>query len=338
MPPLFAILAAMRFPEFIGRYKLPDILPPVFLMTGEESYLRDQAVARLKKLHPDFESQFLRVSASEFTPDALTDELYTPAFMGQKKLLMVVDDKHVFPTFKERIGQFMKEPSGCASLVWAAPNGKGWELWKKKAVWIECDGLTDEELVVWIAAQVHQRSKKIDRDTAQRLAQGNSDSLAAMANHIEKLCLYVGKRAAVTSQDVEALVSGTADADVRELVSAIEQKSIRGAMTSLERLLGRGENAQMLLGYLAWYYRRALQGARPAGGEARQGWPEGGPGKLAPAGNKGYVRSVPGGSGASRWSALREKHGRILQADLALKTLQVPESMVLEALICDLAK
>lgn len=66
-------------------------------------------------------------------------------------------------------------------------------------------------------------------------------SLREIANELEKLCIYVGKRAEITEADVRAVCSASRQAVIWELVEGVSQRHLTKSMAALKNLLDNDE-------------------------------------------------------------------------------------------------
>src|SRR5438552_1489874 len=82
--------------------------------------------------------------------------------------------------------------------------------------------------------------------------------LREMANELEKLCIYVGKRNEILEADVRAICSASRQAVIWELTDALGGRSLPKAIAAVENLLGAGELAIGLIAMLVGQFRLML--------------------------------------------------------------------------------
>jgi DNA polymerase-3 subunit delta len=319
----------MDFAAFSAELRAKKALAPVYIFAGAEALLRDRGLALLKESEPALAENAIRVSASETAWPRVADELYTASFFGGRKLVVLVDDGNFVHNHADALKAYLKEPSPTAVLVALVPTEKVPALGDARVV--ECRTPRPPELPRWIVSEAQRLGKQVDRAAAELLAQRAGGSLAALAGHLEKLALHAAGRAAITAEDVRAMVGNEEEREVYELSLAAASKDLPRAYRILRALLAAGEAVQVLLWKLAWQYRKLA--------EAK---------KLLAAGRRRFevtsqlqityyadefLRLVD----AHSILELVSKHGEILKADLALKTSGGNEMAILESLVCRLA-
>ncbi len=80
-------------------------------------------------------------------------------------------------------------------------------------------------------------------------------TLREIANELEKLCVYVGKRVEITEADVQAICSASRQAVIWELVETVSQRNLPKAMAALKNLLDNEESPIGVIMMLAAQFR-----------------------------------------------------------------------------------
>ena len=320
----------MDFASFEAERRKGKPPAPVTVFAGPEALLRERGVALLAKSDPELGANALRVAASETEWSRLADELYTPPFFAKRKLVVLVDDGKFVQANTGSIRNYLDDPSPSSVLAVLAASLKLPRLGAAPVV--ECRSLKPADLRRWVTQEARALGKTLARDAADHLASRGGPDLAALAGHLEKLALHAGKRAAITLQDVQALVVGRVERKVYELSLAAASKNGPKAFRVLRDLLSAGEVAPKVLGMLAWEYRR-LANAKRLMGAGRSG------GEVASMLRVSYfkeefLRTVE----RHEMGELVKKHGEILKADVALKTSGGAEEAILESLVLRLAR
>ncbi|MBI4565612.1 MAG: DNA polymerase III subunit delta [Planctomycetes bacterium] len=304
----------------------------VYIVYGEEPYLRDRAVEAIRTSEPAPGFQMIRMSAPETPWTQIAAEAYTPPFLGGRKLVVISDERAFLGDERAALKAYAASPSPCAVLVIVTPSEKLPPLPASRSVrHVACRSPRAAERGAWIQAEFQRRGKGIDRAAAQELAERGGSGLAALAGHVEALALYAADRPRVTEDDVRALVRAEPEHEVYELALAAAAKRPARALEILRRLLAAGEAAPKLLWRLAWQYRKLV--------EAK---------KLLEAGKRRFevtsalqITFFPNEFlqlvDRHTREELLEKHEAILSADVALKTTGGSEEAILEELTLRLA-
>jgi DNA polymerase III delta subunit len=304
----------------------------VTIFYGPQGYLRDQGIELIKGAAKDLAENTLRVATGGAEWSAIAAELYTPSFLGGRKLVVLVDEGNFVHNHAKEIRDYAASPSPSALLAAVVPSeklagftdGAGTRL-------VECRSLRPAELARWIQSEFQRLGKGADRQAAETLARRGGDDLAGLSGHINSLALYVGHRPRVSVDDVERLVVGRPEREIFELALATTKRRAKDALEIAHVLLGSGQAPQQLVWKLAWQYRKLV--------EAK---------KLLLAGKRRFevtsllqITFYPDEFlalvDAHALHELLSKHGEILAADVALKTSGGHEHAIMETLVLRLA-
>jgi DNA polymerase-3 subunit delta len=128
------------------------------------------------------------------------------------------------------------------------------EQQKGKTV-IECKQPAVGELPHWIIDRARKHGGAIEPGAAQRLAALIGSDLRRLDSEINKLITYVNAERAITTKDVDLLVSDASTSSVFDLVDALGKRDGKRAAHELHHLLDQGENPLGLLAMIVRQYR-----------------------------------------------------------------------------------
>lgn len=256
-------------------------LAPVYLVLGEEDYLRDKALAVLKRaaLGEEQDDGFNCdvFHGDEDTADrVLSCAMEIPVFASRR--LVVLKQAEKWPAREtERWLPYLSAPHESTTLVFSAPKLdrrlKWTQVLMQQAVVVDCDPLPDRQVLAWINEEAAGLGLTVQEAAAQLLKEAAGGSLYALRRELEKLSAYVPAGRPVLIDDVETLRGTEPGASVFDLTIAIGSGAPGRALTILARNLDAGEAPLRILGALVWQYRRLWkikdspqQGGRP--GEA----------------------------------------------------------------------
>ena len=255
----------MRYQELIREIKTGRI-KPVYLFSGEEEYLKGDALRRIKDtlIKPEF-SQFNYdlLAGKEIEGTELLNKLLTLPAGGGKRLILIRDAQKLNPSVKEKIIDYLKNPSQDACLILWAPKV---DLRKKFYATIEKQGesiafypLRDRELSLWVRDYLSRRKRKISADALDLLMERVGNNLGEMAGELEKLFIYIGKKNEINLEDVESLVGAIKTHTIFELTDAIGKKREKGALGILSRMMDEGTSATEILYMIVRQFRLLLR-------------------------------------------------------------------------------
>ena len=122
----------------------------------------------------------------------------------------------------------------------------------------EGKGDSDEEIEAFIQSKSRADSKTMNPEAVQAFRELVAPNLREIANELEKLFVYVGKRSAVTKEDVRAICSASRQAVIWELTDALGARRTSQAIHALENLLDAGEQPIGVLMMLVAQFRLML--------------------------------------------------------------------------------
>ena len=247
----------------------------LYIFHGEETYLRDHYLARLKEqlLSGGMgEFNFHAVSAGEMSPRRLEEALDCLPMMAQRTLVQVTD----FDLFKA--GE--KDREGYVALLSDLPDYvclvfvydlipyKG-DARTKLAAAIQAHGTVVNfarqetgELVKWVRRRFRSLDKQISAGLAEELIALCGDLMTNLIGEIEKVAAYA-KGEEITRADVEAVATPQLDTVVFRMTDAIGARNFDRAAQVLGELYQMQEHPIKIMGALGRQLRQ-LYSARLA--------------------------------------------------------------------------
>lgn len=258
----------MKAQELISTIK-KDNLAPLYLITGEEELLRDEAVATIKAAvlgqgdgQGDglgaFNYDLLYGDESD-AAEILVRAREAPVFTHRRLVLVKAADK--LPAREgEALLPYIKAPCDSTTLVFVAPKLDGRlkfsQALKERAVSVDCSALPEAHLPGWIRAEARRLGVRLSEEAVLLLQDLAGDSLYRVRRELEKLAAFVPGGSVVGAAEVEAVRGGEARASVFDLAAAIGAQDRGRALRILVRSLEAGEAPVRILGSLAWQYRQ----------------------------------------------------------------------------------
>lgn len=214
----------------------------------------------------------------------------------------------------------------------------------------------DADIAEFVQRRLREAKKELSPAGYQVFRELVAPSLREIANELEKLCLYVGARAAITDADVRAIVSASRQAVIWELTDALGARSLRRSLRALDNLLGNGEAPIGIVAMLSAQFRfmlltkdlltrQLLTASENAGFQFVKAF------EGLPAQETAHFPKTKEGKNPSPWRlyrcALAAKNfstteligamDRLLQANLQLVSTQLDERLVLEQALVQIA-
>ncbi|MFN6964400.1 MAG: DNA polymerase III subunit delta [Pyrinomonadaceae bacterium] len=247
----------------------------VYTLFGPETYLRDLAARTIADLSfgegdlRDFnETEFsLTVDGNLRAALAAAEQL---PMMASRRVVRLADVRIAASanrdTLKEDdeaiLSQYLADPSPTAVVVFVADelNGvrKMGKLLRERSVAVEFDRLTDEDLMAWARDEVKKRGAHADEAALRHL-------IALVGPDVRRLTIEIGKLSTaalpdgvITFELVDRLVLNTREIDNFQLSELLLRGDRERALRTLAKQLDDGAEPVMLVGMLAYHFRRLL--------------------------------------------------------------------------------
>ena len=257
--------------EAIKRAEKGELLP-VYLLTGEERLLRDQALATIvKNALAGGLSEFNldKFTAGETPIDKVLSATRTVPMMAKKRVVLVrgierwdSDGGGDDPPL-DKIAEYAKEPidSTCLILVAEKIDGrrKLMTLAKKSGFIVDCKTVDSRELPGWIKNVAQAKGPSIERDVAELIAEIAGPELSYLEDVLERLSLYVGPGNAITEEAVTVCVTRVRLADTWKLVDAASTKDLGKVLALFADVYDPRDRGLPLIGAIAWSLRQLLK-------------------------------------------------------------------------------
>jgi DNA polymerase III subunit delta len=262
---------------------------PALLLLGDEPYLRDACRAELIDTYvPEAVRAWAvsRYSADRGETQAALEQAQTLPMLARQQVVFLEEVEAI-----EKLGEKAREEAVdrlVAYLDDAAPftvlvmeAGKldmRMQLGKKLAdlVLVVEVGLGDRAedrigAAVGLAkALAKEREVEFEKGAAEDLAEFVSGDLLRLKTEVEKLTTYAGGRKAIGREDVRTMVLSEKTTTIWEVADLIASRQPRKALEFIECLRREGEEPVMMVGGLAWMYRKLVEASELRG--AMNGW------------------------------------------------------------------
>jgi len=259
------------------------------LLLGDEPYLRDRCRAELiEKYVPEGARAWAvsRFSAQRGETQAALDQAQTlpmllprqVVFLEEAEAIEKLGEKNREETV-EAIDEYLKNPAPFTVLVVEASGldqrMKLSKLLAGKALVVDVGASEDANQRIAVAvglttALAKEQGIEFEQGAAEDLAEFVSGDLMRLKTEVDKLATYAAERQRVRREDVAALVISEKTTTVWELADLLATRQPEKALEFLERLLREGEEPPMMVGAMAWMYRKLIEASEIRG--MTNGW------------------------------------------------------------------
>jgi DNA polymerase III subunit delta len=241
----------------------------VYAVFGEEAFLRRQAVHKICDVvlgddDPELATTMLDGAVAQLA-DVL-DELATLPLLTPHRLV-VVDPAEPFVASADNrteLEDYLGHPASTGTLLLAATKwNKSTRLHKrvdKVGCAVECKPLRDRDMAGWLVRHAQKAyGKKLGSSVARMLVDLVGQEMGQADSELQKLAAYVGDRAQITEQDLDAVAGGSRLRTSWQLMDAVADGHTGNALGILDRLLLAGDAPVAILAAMAWQLRRMVR-------------------------------------------------------------------------------
>lgn len=247
-------------------------LAPFYLVMGQEAYLRDETIKRIKA-RIDQDEWFQFDLDQHGIQDVMTESDTLPFFAEQKGIVVMnpsflraaqKDKEKEIPFPTDDFLYWLDHPSATSTVVFVAPYEKLDERkkivkqLKKAAVVIEANPLTEQDQKSWILSQFRLANKKPTDKLVEYVA-ASPVPLEYKRNEMWKSILFVGDREEVTVEDFQQVATPALEDNVFALGEAYFLNNREKAVSIYHDLLKQKEEPLKLVALLAGQLRLLLQ-------------------------------------------------------------------------------
>lgn len=239
-------------------------LKQVYILYGEEAYLRNQYKEKLKTALLDggdamnlhcFEGKDVK------TGDVI-DLAETMPFLAQRRVI-VLENSGLFAHGGEELAHYLEAPSETTYFVFAeSAVDKRSKLYKAATARgraIEFKAQDEMTLKRWIMGFLKRENKNItERDLNLFLDKTGSD-MENIRGELEKLLCYCLERDVITAQDIEAVCTKQVTSQIFDMINAVAERRQKAAMELYYDLLTLKEPPMRILFLITRQFNLLLQ-------------------------------------------------------------------------------
>jgi DNA polymerase III subunit delta len=275
--------------RFFEKLKSGKPIPGVLLL-GNESYLREICRKKLIETFADpnaAEWSVVRFSANEDSVETVVNQAQTMPMLVPRQVIVFSDAEELESlgdktrdAALDQLEAYLKDPAPFSVLVFEASKFdermRPYKILAGQTLVVECELQGEpEEREAAAAAIVEQMARElkveIARDAARLLAESTNADLARIRTELEKLASYCCDQKRITLEDVKLLVHSEKRYTVWQLSEMLASSDRARALQFLDSVLHEGEQPVMIVGAMAWMYRKLLEAQElPRGADAWQ--------------------------------------------------------------------
>ena len=236
-------------------------IAPVYLFHGEEEYIKQSALARLRSLLLPAGLEALNETILEGAVEAgrVIEAAETLPMMAERRLVVVKDwapllsarAKNESEDAARLTSWLASPPETCVTVFYLrgklSSNGKCAKALRDKAVEALFAPLDEAQLQRWIRQKAKEAGASIEAEASEALVFAAGRDCTRLIGEIEKLASLAGTGGTIRAADVRSLVTPSAESTVFTMIDQLTAGRFPAAQRLLDALLTAGENRVRVL-------------------------------------------------------------------------------------------
>ena len=237
---------------------------PVYLLYGEEAYLKKQYRDRITKaIFPDGDTvNYAYYEGKGINPGELIDLAETMPFFAKRRLI-VVENSGFFKNATPDLADYIKTMPDTACFLFveneADKRGKMYKAVKSKGRIVEMARQDEKTLLYWVAGNVKKEGYKIKEQTARYLLSTTGTDMENLEKELEKLFCYCMGKEEIEISDIEAICTTQITNKIFDMVEAVAMKNQKKALDYYYDLLTLKEPPMRILYLLTRRFRILME-------------------------------------------------------------------------------
>lgn len=240
------------------------VFAPVYLLYGEEAYLKRQYKDKLKKALC-VEGDTLNTSFFEgkgIHVGEVIDLAETMPFLAEHRVIFI-ENSGMFKNAADEMAEYVKQIAESTCIIFVEDGvdkrGKLFKNVKAAGRAVEFTTQTEATLVQWILMRLKKENKNITQPVMQQFLNAVGTDMEYIDKELEKLLCYCLDRDVITGEDVEAVCVHRTQNKIFEMINAIAEKDQRRALDLYYDLLSLKEPPLRILALIARQFQILLQ-------------------------------------------------------------------------------
>ena len=235
----------------------------IYLLYGEEAYLRKQYRDRLKSaIIGDDTMNYHYYEGKDIPVGGVIDQAETLPFFAERRLI-VIENSGLMKSGGEQLAEYLTSPAQTAYFLFVETEvDKRSKLYKavaSKGCSVEFSIQDENTLKRWILGMMKKENKKISERDLNFLLEKTGTDMENIREETEKLFCYCLDKEVISEKDIEEICTQRIGNHIFDMVSAIGDKKQKKALELYYELLAQKEPPMRILFLIARQFNMLLQ-------------------------------------------------------------------------------
>lgn len=241
-----------------------DTFKQIYLLYGEERYLKKQYTDRLRKAmcgeDDNMNTHFYE--GKDVPVGEIIDLAETLPFLAPRRVIFI-SNSGLFKSGGEKMAEYLAAPNETTFFVFTESEvdkrSKLYKTAQANGTVVEFAIQDENTLKRWIAGILNREGKKITESTVQLFLTKTGTDMENIQMELEKLICYCMDKEVITNEDVEAVCTNRIGNHIFDMINAIANKQTKQALDLYYDLLALKEPPMRILFLIARQCNMLLQ-------------------------------------------------------------------------------
>lgn len=240
------------------------IIKNVYLLCGEEAYLKRMCEQRIKKacIQEDDTINYHLYEGRNIPVGEVIDLAQTMPFFAEKRLI-VMKNTGLFKGSCDEMADYAGEipPTSCLLFVEDEVDKRTrlYKAVKKYGEVVECKRQDEKSLTVWIVSRLKKEGRQITQGDLRLLLEKTGMDMNIISQELEKLICYTYGKNVITGDDIEAVCTGQITNHIFDMINAMAEKQLQRALGLYYDLLALKEAPLRILALINRQFNLLMQ-------------------------------------------------------------------------------
>lgn len=237
---------------------------PVYLLYGEEAYLRKQYRDKLVNalVSSDDTMNYNSYEGKEINIPEIIDLAETLPFFADKRVI-VIENSNLFKSGGEQLANYLSSPAETVVFIFVETQidkrSKLFKVVKNQGRITEFTTQNEATLKLWVATLLKKENKIIREDVCEYFLERTGNDMSTIRTELEKLVCYCINDYEVTREAVSQITTQNISIRIFDIVTAIADKKQKAAIDMYHELLSLKEPPMVILALIARQYNIMLE-------------------------------------------------------------------------------
>lgn len=224
----------------------------IYLLYGNEAYLKKQYKDKLKKAMADAEDtmNFSAFEGKDINVKEVIDLAETLPFFAERRVILI-ENSGFFKNTADEMAEYIKQAAPTTYFLFVEEEvdkrSKMYKAVKNAGKIVEFAEQNEDVLTRWVLGRLKREDKKITGSVMQLFLSKTGTDMGNIDRELEKLFCYTMGRDVITAEDVEAVTTEQISNKIFDMVNAVAEHNQKKALDLYYDLLALKEPPMRIL-------------------------------------------------------------------------------------------